>query len=373
MVSVAATGKTIVEKGAVESKGQKVNYYEEYKESFHYLSALDNDKASSGGTDEANFGTEGDSVQGEQITLNNEQSDNTNNIDNLPGDKEGEEGNSSQNENKENNEEEPEDNENPTDPTNNDEGEGSGEEPTSEEPSTTTEEPTTTVEEPTTTIAPTSTEEATTKEEETTTTVAPTTTKEEQSTTSNKATKSDIVEEEMDNKEATESDATETVDDTEKPATESETTNADDTATESETTKKEEISTISDADKNIIIATYTVSKWKIKKVLLPKDSESYGAAGESILDFGKRLATCSNVLIVDQYGNERIVNVPINWKVKETREVPGNQRNYEGYRYSFVDPQQLKNQFNVESMTKREDVKIKSTSSELKVKERLAE
>ena len=59
MVSVAATGKTIVEKGAVESKGQKVNYYEEYKESFHYLSALDNDKASSGGTDEANFGTEG--------------------------------------------------------------------------------------------------------------------------------------------------------------------------------------------------------------------------------------------------------------------------------------------------------------------------
>ena len=368
MVSVAATGKTIVEKGAVESKGQKVNYYEEYKESFHYLSALDNDKASSGGTDEANFGTEGDSVQGEQITLNNEQSDNTNNIDNLPGDKEGEEGNPSQNENKENNEEEPEDNENPTDPTNNDEGEGSGEEPTSEEPSTTTEEPTTTVEEPTTTIAPTSTEEATTKEEETTTTVAPTTT-EEQSTTSNKATKSDIVEEEAGSKEATESDATETVDDTEKPATESETTNADDTATESETTKKvEEISTISDADKSIIIATYTVSKWKIKKVLLPKDSEGYSKHGEKDDDRIKRMASHSNVLIVDQYGHEKIINVPITWKVKETREVPKENRFFKD---GFADKEQLKSQFNIERIVGKDVLSYESTSSEVMFKERV--
>ena len=89
MVSVAATGKTIVEKGAVESKGQKVNYYEEYKESFHYLSALDNDKASSEGSDEANLGIGNDGVQGEQITLNNER-DNTNNKNNLPENNDGE-------------------------------------------------------------------------------------------------------------------------------------------------------------------------------------------------------------------------------------------------------------------------------------------
>ena len=83
------------------------------------------------------------------------------------------------------------------------------------------------------------------------------------------------------------------------------------------------------------------------------------------------MASYSNVLLVDQYGNERIVNVPISWKVKESRVVPVNKRNYEDYLYSYVDPQQLKEQFNVEELTKRDDVKIKATSSELKVKERL--
>ena len=273
MISVAATGKTIVEKGAVESKGQKVNYYEEYKESFHYLSAMDNDNASSGGTDEANFGVDNDSVQGEQITLNDEPENLSNNINNLP-----EDDNEEQAQN--NYEEEPEENNQPTE-----------EEETTinEEPTTTEEEETTTVEEPTT-IAPTTTEEETTTTvEETTTTVeetttvVPTTTMREPST-EEKATESEtVVEEEVTNKEATESEIIKIEEDI---TTISEADNIQEyiISTENETNKEEKIeniTTYSDIDKTIVVATYTVSKWKIKKVLLPKDSEGYSKHGET--------------------------------------------------------------------------------------------
>lgn len=90
------------------------------------------------------------------------------------------------------------------------------------------------------------------------------------------------------------------------------------------TDSEAELSTKSDAlasgSEPIRIATVAKAEWKILDILLDDVSEGLAfqyESSEKIID--KRLATCADVKVQDENGDEMIINVPITWILKEER------------------------------------------------------
>ena len=232
--------------------------------------------------------------------------------------------------------------EEPEEGTSEEEGTTTAEETTKE---STTAEETTTVEKTTeesTTVEQSSTEESTTLEttttieqtSETTTTETTTNNNIDQTTKGNTSTESETTNTDVAPEEATESETTKT--ETEKEATESEADKITTTATDSEAEQnnlsdlistESEMKLVKSTESNVIIKTITryvkatksevatKSQWKVKSLLSDLTQESGAIMLKSTKkeDLEKYMAPTVKVLLVDQYGNEKVVRVKADW------------------------------------------------------------
>ena len=243
--------------------------------------------------------------------------------------------------------------------------EGTSQEQTTQEDATTAEDTTKQSSQDSTTVEPTTKEESTTVEQsqtvessttETTTTKestkestiettinnidTTTTTKQNISTDSETTTDNNIAPEE-----ATESEATAQHNEEEATSSETEKVNIEDIATESEA--KEKVATNAEAEKlldvistesemnlvkstesNVIIKTITryikatkseiatKSQWKVKSLLSDSTQESGAIVlnNDTINNLDKYMADTVKVLLVDQYGNEKVIRVKADWE-----------------------------------------------------------
>lgn len=165
-------------------------------------------------------------------------------------------------------------------------------------------------------------------------------------------------------------------------ATDSEMLDKENIATDSEMFDKENISTSSDisvsteseidlateseinvaTESNVYIASVSKMNWKITKVLIATYSDTDSYVVETVEDRLERLSKKAKVLLTNEKGETKIVEIPIRWKIKNTIDVKEKDTN---------DVDKVRNNYNVKELVENNNVDLISTSNEILLKEKI--